>query len=169
MLCRSCNSENSDGRSFCGQCGAALDIACAICGTVNRAGEKFCGGCGKSLAGRSNSAGSGSGVAPQAAPSRPLTDSIINGRYRVRRVLGEGGSKVVYLAHDETLDRDVAVSVFRVEGLDDSGRARVLREARAMGRLGDHSHIVGIYDIGEAEQGRPYIVSQFVSGGSLSA
>jgi serine/threonine protein kinase/cell division septation protein DedD len=84
------------------------------------------------------------------------------------RTLGEGGSKVVYLAHDQTLDRDVAVSLFRVEGLDEAGRTRVLREARAMGRLGDHAHIVGIYDIGEAEQGRPYIVSQYVPGGSLS-
>ncbi|HEY2664913.1 MAG TPA: protein kinase [Candidatus Binataceae bacterium] len=95
-------------------------------------------------------------------------ESIAGGRYRVRRILGEGGSKVVYLAHDERLARDVAVSLFRVEGLDDAGRARVLREARAMGRLGDHPHIVGIYDIGEAEQGRPYIVSQYVPGGSLS-
>lgn len=165
MICGSCGTGNSDGRSFCGECGAPLDIACAVCGTTNRGTEKFCGGCGKSLTGRSNS--SGSGVTP-AAPARPLTDTVVNGRYRVRRMLGEGGSKIVYLAHDETLDRDVAVSVFRVEGLDDAGRARVLREARAMGRLGDHAHIVGIYDIGEAEQGRPYIVSQYVSGGSLS-
>ncbi|HEY2484009.1 MAG TPA: protein kinase [Candidatus Binataceae bacterium] len=105
---------------------------------------------------------------PPSAAAQPQVESIAGGRYRVRRILGEGGSKVVYLAHDETLDRDVAVALFRVEGLDDAGRARVLREARAMGRLGDHPHIVGIYDIGEAEQGRPYIVSQYVPGGSLS-
>jgi len=104
----------------------------------------------------------------RSAAAQPQVESIASGRYRVRRMLGEGGSKVVYLAHDERLDRDVAVALFRVEGLDDAGRARVLREARAMGRLGDHPHIVGIYDIGEAEQGRPYIVSQYVPGGSLS-
>jgi serine/threonine protein kinase len=104
----------------------------------------------------------------RSAAAQPRMESIASGRYRVRRILGEGGSKVVYLAHDERLDRDVAVALFRVEGLDEAGRARVLREARAMGRLGDHPHIVGIYDIGEAEQGRPYIVSQYVPGGSLS-
>jgi serine/threonine protein kinase/cell division protein FtsN len=104
----------------------------------------------------------------RSAAAQPQVESIAGGRYRVRRILGEGGSKVVYLAHDERLDRDVAVALFRVEGLDEAGRARVLREARAMGRLGDHPHIVGIYDIGEAEQGRPYIVSQYVPGGSLS-
>ena len=169
MLCGSCGSSNAEGRSFCGQCGAALEVACSVCGASNRADEKFCGGCGKSLSARS-SLGSGVGTAAGArsAAAQPQVESIAGGRYRVRRILGEGGSKVVYLAHDERLDRDVAVALFRVEGLDDAGRARVLREARAMGRLGDHPHIVGIYDIGEAEQGRPYIVSQYVPGGSLS-
>src|SRR5208282_2410079 len=90
------------------------------------------------------------------------------GRYRVRRLLGEGSSKIVYLAYDQALDRDVAISLFRVEGLDEAGRARVAREARAMGRLGDHPHVVGIYDIGEADQGQPYIVSQYVAGGALN-
>jgi serine/threonine protein kinase len=170
VLCGSCGSNNAEGRSFCGQCGAALEVACSVCGASNRADEKFCGGCGKSLPARSNSS-SGSGVGSagaRSAAAQPQVESIAGGRYRVRRILGEGSSKVVYLAHDERLDRDVAVALFRVEGLDDAGRARVLREARAMGRLGDHPHIVGIYDIGEAEQGRPYIVSQYVPGGSLS-
>jgi serine/threonine protein kinase/cell division protein FtsN len=141
-----------------------------VCGASNRADEKFCGGCGRSLPARTNpSSGSGVDIAgARSATAQPQVESIASGRYRVRRILGEGGSKVVYLAHDERLDRDVAVALFRVEGLDDAGRARVLREARAMGRLGDHPHIVGIYDIGEAEQGRPYIVSQYVPGGSLS-
>ena len=165
MLCGTCGNNNSEGRSFCGQCGTALEVACPQCGAKNRGDEKFCGGCGKSLSGRSNSLGSRSGGTSAQAAS---AGALINGRYRVLRTLGEGGSKVVYLAHDETLDRDVAVSLFRVEGLDEAGRTRVLREARAMGRLGDHAHIVGIYDIGEAEQGRPYIVSQYVPGGSLS-
>jgi class 3 adenylate cyclase/septal ring-binding cell division protein DamX/tRNA A-37 threonylcarbamoyl transferase component Bud32 len=84
-------------------------------------------------------------------------------------MLGQGASKVVYLAHDEMLDRDVAVALFRVEGLDDAGRARIVREARAMGRLGDHPNIVGIYDIGQTDKGRPFIVSQYVPGGSLDA
>ncbi|MGO9450561.1 MAG: protein kinase domain-containing protein [Candidatus Binataceae bacterium] len=170
MLCGSCGSNNSEGRGFCGQCGTALEIACAVCGASNRADEKFCGGCGKSLGGRaaSSTVPSAGSVAVSPPVGRGHPESIANGRYRVRRLLGEGGSKIAYLAHDEMLDRDVAVSLFRVEGLDDAGGARVLREARAMGRLGDHPHIVGIYDIGEAEQGRPYIVSQYVPGGSLS-
>jgi len=165
MLCGSCGSDNSEGRGFCGQCGTALELTCAVCGAKNRADQKFCGGCGKSLGAQLTSPATGPAGTPQPVPP---AGALINGRYRIRRILGEGGSKVAYLALDEMLERDVAISLFRVEGLDDAGRARILREARAMGRLGDHPHIVGIYDIGEADQGRPYIVSQYVPGGSLS-
>src|SRR5207244_3498288 len=80
-----------------------------------------------------------------------------NGRYEVRRFLGEGGKKRVYLAHDTLLDRDVAFALIKLvlsgaegtEGLDAAARQRISREAQAMGRLGDHPNIVTIYDIGE--------------------
>lgn len=51
--------------------------------------------------------------------------------------------------------------------MDDAGRAQVQREARALGQLGDHPHIVTIFDVGE-ESGQPYFVSQYLSGGSLA-
>ncbi len=63
--------------------------------------------------------------------------------------LGEGGRKRVYLAHDEKLDRDVAVAVIKTEGLDEAGLSRVKREAQTMGRLGDHPKIVTVFDIGD--------------------
>ncbi|MGH3118791.1 MAG: serine/threonine protein kinase, partial [Gaiellales bacterium] len=81
-----------------------------------------------------------------------LPDSFAGGRYQVKRFLGEGGRKRAYLAHDARLDRDVAIAVIKTEGLDDSVRERVLREAQAMGRLGDHSHIVTAFDVGEEER-----------------
>ena len=55
-------------------------------------------------------------------------DSFAGGRYRVQRALGEGAKKRVYLAHDELLDRDVALALVKTEGLDDVGRERVVRE-----------------------------------------
>jgi predicted ATPase/class 3 adenylate cyclase len=72
----------------------------------------------------------------------------------------------VYLAHDTRLDRDVAFSIVKTEGLDAAGLARVLREAQAMGRLGDHPNVVTVHDIGE-EAGQPCIVCQFMEGGSV--
>ncbi len=64
------------------------------------------------------------------------------------------------------LDRDVAFALIKTEGLDEIGRQRIEREAQAMGRLGDHPHIVTVYDVGE-EKGQPYMVSQLMPGGDV--
>ncbi len=92
--------------------------------------------------------------------------SFGGGRYVVRRLLGEGGQKTVFLAHDTQLDRDVAIAVLKIEGLDAQGIARVQREAQAMARLGAQAHIVTIFDIGEHE-GRPFMVCEYMGGGDL--
>ncbi len=106
----------------------------------------------------------GAGAAP--GSSEPLPESFAGGRYRVVRLLGQGGQKRVYLARDHRLDRDVVISQLRTEKLDEEGAARLLREAQTLGRLGDHPHIVTVYDVAE-ESGRPYLVTQYVEGGSL--
>ncbi len=104
--------------------------------------------------------------APTSAPTTtPIatTDqptSFANSRYQVKRFLGEGGKKMVYLAHDTTLDRDVAFAMIKTEGLDDTSRTRIQREAQAMGRLGSHAHIVTVFDLGE-EQDQLFMVSEF--------
>ncbi|HYM14988.1 MAG TPA: protein kinase [Dehalococcoidia bacterium] len=97
-----------------------------------------------------------------------MPSSFAGGRYAVRSFLGEGGRKRVYLAHDTKLDRDVAFATIKTEGLDAHGRARVQREAEAMGKLGDHPNIVTIHDVGD-DAGQPYIVSQYMSGGAVDA
>ncbi|HLF07967.1 MAG TPA: protein kinase [Dehalococcoidia bacterium] len=118
-------------------------------------------------------AGAASASVPSALPAAPAhrepvegPTSFASGRYAVKRFLGEGGKKRVYLAHDTLLDRDVAFALIKTEGLDDAARARITREAQAMGRLGDHPHIVTVYDIGtEADQ--PYLVLPLMPGGDV--
>ncbi len=66
----------------------------------------------------------------------PLPASFAGGRYQVKKFLGEGGKKKVYLAHDTVLDRDVAFALIKTEKLDEVARTRIKREARAMGKLG---------------------------------
>ena len=109
--------------------------------------------------------------APSEDPSDNPTD-FAGGRYKVLRFLGEGGKKRVFLAHDALLDRDVAFSLIKTEGLDDEGRQRITREAQAMGRLA-HQNIVAIYDIGEhtAADGtkQPYLVQELMAGGDVEA
>ncbi|MCH7953831.1 MAG: protein kinase, partial [Chloroflexi bacterium] len=62
-----------------------------------------------------------------------------------------------------------AFAMIRTEGLDDAGRERITREAQAMGRLGDHPHIVPVLDLGQEDVNgvsQPYIVSQYMAGGT---
>ena len=87
--------------------------------------------------------------------------SFANGRYRVKRSLGEGGKKKVFLAHDSLLDREVAFALIKTDGLDDTSRERIQREAQAMGRLGSHPHIVTVFDLGE-EEDQPYMVTELM-------
>jgi hypothetical protein len=92
--------------------------------------------------------------------------SFASGRYVVSKLLGEGGQKIVFLARDTQLDRDVAVALLKVEGLKKAGLARLRREAKAMAQLEAQPNIVAIYDIGEHE-GRPFTVCEYLAGGTL--
>ena len=103
-----------------------------------------------------------------ASTDAPVTQptSFANGRYEVKRFLGEGGKKRVYLAQDTLLDREVAFALIKTEGLDDVSRTRITREAQAMGRLGSHPHIVTVFDLGEHE-GQTYMVTELMGGGDV--
>src|SRR3989454_8458750 len=163
MNCQSCGRGNPEGVKFCGECGTALktEVTCAGCGSANPPGIKFCHACGAALA-----ASTSPTATPTPAPAPALPSSFGGGRYEVKGFLGEGGRKRVYLAHDEKLDRDVAVAAIKTEGLDEAGLSRVKWEAQAMGRLGDHPNIVTVFDIGD-DGAQPYIVSQYMGGGDL--
>jgi eukaryotic-like serine/threonine-protein kinase len=89
-------------------------------------------------------------------------------RYRLERTLGRGGMAAVWLGHDETLDRPVAVKVLSDTIASDPGFvARFRREARTAAGL-SHPNLVGVYDFSE-EGERPYLVMQFVPGENLAS
>ncbi len=87
------------------------------------------------------------------------------GRYRLVSALGLGGMGLVFLAHDDELDRPVALKVLRPGGNGDS--RRLLREARSMARLG-HPHIAAVYDVG-THGGDVYVAMEYVEGPTLRA
>ncbi len=84
-------------------------------------------------------------------------------RYLLQRQLGRGASKDVWLAHDLTLDRGVALA--RVSG--PSAWERLRREARLTARLGGHRHIVTVHDVFD-DAGTPCLVARYMTGGSLA-
>ena len=92
--------------------------------------------------------------------------TLAGGRYRLERRLGAGGMATVFLAHDDELDRAVAVKLL-AENLagDEALRARFAREARMAARLA-HPNIVAVFDAGE-DGGQAYIVMEYVEGETL--
>src|SRR5438270_2936191 len=100
------------------------------------------------------------------ASSDDLLQRSVGGRYELRRSLGRGASKEVFLARDIRLDRDVAIA--RIKRAASSGGlpARVLQEIRTTARLDEHPHIVTVYDVIEDDDAT-WIVSQLVRGGTV--
>ena len=98
----------------------------------------------------------------------PLDDPTQIGRYRVIRLLGKGGFGRVYLAHDEDLNRSVAIKVPRSERVSRPEDVEAyLNEARIVADL-DHAHIVPVYDVGRTEDGLCFVVSKFIEGSDLA-
>ncbi len=99
-----------------------------------------------------------------ALPAELAAGSLLDGRYEIRRELGEGGMGRVYAAHDRQLEREIAVKVLRAP-LDPGQRAewaeRFVRESRTLARLGSPS-IVAIHDLCRGEH--DYIVMDLVAG-----
>jgi serine/threonine protein kinase len=118
-------------------------------------------------------------VASSSDPTRPMTLSddfepsrwtltpgaLIDNCYRITRELGRGAMGVVVLAHDERLDRDVAIKVIRADAADANFSALFQLEARAMARV-NHRNVVPIYASGEHD-GVPYFVMELVRGKTL--
>ncbi|MGI9034085.1 MAG: Stk1 family PASTA domain-containing Ser/Thr kinase [Acidimicrobiales bacterium] len=95
-----------------------------------------------------------------------MDDRVLIGRYRIVRHLARGGMAEVYLAHDQLLDRPVAVKVLFGELAQDASFVeRFRREARAAAGL-NHHNIVSVYDFGE-DEGSYFIVMEYVDGKTL--
>ncbi|HEV3256447.1 MAG TPA: serine/threonine-protein kinase, partial [Gemmataceae bacterium] len=91
------------------------------------------------------------------------------GRYRIERVLGQGGFGLVYLAHDDQLQRLVAIKVPHRKLVDRPEAAEAylnLIEARTVANL-DHPNIVPVFDVGSTKQYPCFIVAKYIEGSSL--
>lgn len=96
-----------------------------------------------------------------------LIGTTLSDRYRLDALLGRGGMGRVYRARDLRLDRDVALKVLAEDIVHDEGMAgRFVREAKVLARL-SHKHVLQVFDHGETEDGRLFLVTELLRGQSL--
>ena len=93
-----------------------------------------------------------------------MVGTVLAGRYELREQLGRGGMATVYEAHDDLLDRAVAVKVLRVDD-QATARQRFAAEARNAASL-THPHAVAVYDVNTSLE-QPFIVMELVRGDTL--
>jgi serine/threonine protein kinase len=101
-----------------------------------------------------------------ALPEPKVGDSI--GRFKLQRLVGQGGQATVWLAFDPRLEREVAIKLLRPEqGADAALVAQWLQEARSVSRL-THPNIIPVFEA-DVEDQQPYLVFEYVPGQTLAA
>jgi serine/threonine-protein kinase len=136
---------------------AALRRSCPSCSQSFSGEARFCPFDGQALV--------------DAAPALPdpLLGKLIDQRYAVDAVLGEGGMGTVYQVRHATLGRAFAMKVLRRElAVEAELAARFVQEARAAARV-SHPNVIEITDFGNLETGEPYFVMELLSGTLLGA
>lgn len=106
---------------------------------------------------------------PAFEPHRP--GQLVGGRYRLVRRLGAGASAYVWTAHDDRLDRDVAVKILRATGEAGGEQQRLRREAHALAHL-NHPGITAVFDLvdqADPPEGALALVTELLSGEDLAA
>src|SRR5580692_6702568 len=98
-----------------------------------------------------------------------LPGDVLAGKFRVERVLGQGGMGVVVAAHHLQLDERVALKFLLPDALDNAEAvARFAREARAAVKI-KSDHVARVTDVGQLESGAPYMVMEYLDGSDLAA
>jgi len=93
---------------------------------------------------------------------------VLAGKYRILRVLGEGGMGVVVEAHDLGLERRVAIKFLQPDFVKHAeAKERFTREARAAAKI-QSEHVARVIDVSTLETGAPYMVMEFLEGSDLS-
>jgi len=135
-------------------------MECLKCHTPLPDGSKFCYACGADVTGGGTMGGGGT----EGLMIR--LQRLVEGKYKVERMVGKGGMGAVFLAHDLTLEREVAIKVLPPDiSMDEHIVKRFQQEAKTAAKL-DHTNIIPIYRV-ESEGGLNYFVMKYIEGTSL--
>ena len=168
LTCLGCGSDLEPGNRFCPHCGAGVH-GCATCGKPLREGDGFCPACGTPADATPIPHTSGS---PGTDPESPWAEVVQRlrratfGEFEIGPELGRGAMAVVFLAHELSLDRKVAIKVMSPGLLMDEGMAeRFKREAITIANL-NHPNIVSVHSVRQAG-GLHFFVMRYIRGRAL--
>ncbi len=137
-------------------------MECLKCHTPLPDNSKFCFACGADQTG----GGTAGTTSAELAGLQGRLQRIVEGKYKIERMVGKGGMGAVFLAHDLTLDREVAIKVLPPDiSQDPKVIQRFQQEAKTAAKL-DHTNIIPIYRV-ESEGGLNYFVMKYIAGTSL--
>ncbi|MGZ3417805.1 MAG: protein kinase domain-containing protein [Polyangiales bacterium] len=162
VSCPRCSQQNYSTATQCAYCGSALSPTGAQQGVPQGFAQTNAPGF------AAGSTGGGPGDGSGAASSQPQVGQLIDRKYKVERILGEGGMGVVYVAHDINADQKVVIKSIRPEFANRGDfRERTLAEGKALAKI-DHQNVVRFNSIiNSTETNELYIVMQFIDGESL--
>ncbi len=137
-------------------------MECLKCHTPLPDNSKFCFACGADQTG----GGTAATTSAELAGLQGRLQRIVEGKYKIERMVGKGGMGAVFLAQDLTLDREVAIKVLPPDiSQDPKVIQRFQQEAKTAAKL-DHTNIIPIYRV-ESEGGLNYFVMKYIVGTSL--
>jgi hypothetical protein len=166
LTCSGCGNDLGFGNRFCPHCGAG--VLCTICGQRLLEPDGFCAECGI----RAHSTAELESSSPGTEPGSGWGEVVQRlrratlGEFQIGPELGRGGMAAVFLAHEISLDRKVAIKVMSPGLLMDEGSAdRFRREAITIAHL-NHPNIVSVHSVRQAE-GLHFFVMRYIRGRSL--
>ena len=134
---------------------------CQHCGRPHHMEERLCPTTGQSLD------EDGHRGPPAAAPS-PIIGTVLDGKYRILRLIGKGGMGQVFEAEDLKLRRMVAIKVVGARAAGPEAMLRLEREAHVIAAV-PHPNICAVHDLGRMADGAPYVVFERLFGQTLAA
>ncbi len=150
-VCPKCHHKNLPQAQDCAQCGAPLEDE------------------GATITGASGWQPAPAGAVVQViGPSVLQLGTVFNHRYQIEQVLGQGGMGAVYKAHDQELDRPVALKVIRPELASNPEILQRFKQELILARKVTHKNVNRIFDLGEAE-GIKFITMEYVEGQDLKS
>ncbi len=161
VACPRCSQQNYQTATQCAYCGSPLTAP------PQQPVQGFQTNAPGFAAGAVTGGGTPSGE-NQGMSAQPQVGQMIDRKYKVERILGEGGMGIVYVAHDVNADTKVVIKSVRPEFANRGDfRERTMAEGRALAKI-DHQNVVRFYSIvNSPDTGELYIIMQFIEGESL--